>query len=187
MHDDLSRARGDHEAATRGWRELLAGLAPDDANRKPVPTRWSVAQCLEHVCIVTGAVLPGLDAAIARARADGTMAEGPFRYGPVGRWFLAAQAPGSGRAVPTVRRYAPSSSEVDLEAAVARFEAVHAAFTVALEAADGVHLARVRVASPVTKLLRLQAGIWFLALPVHALRHLAQAERVVVETRTSTG
>jgi hypothetical protein len=185
MHDDLIRARDDHATATAGWRELLSGLSEADANWQPAPARWSVAQCLEHVSIVTGEVLPALDTAVARAHEQGVTGPGPYRYGPIGRWFLSAQAPGAGGAVRTPGRYAPSSSELDLPATVARFEAVQAAFAATLEAADGVDLARVRVPSPAMALLRLQAGIWLRSLPVHTLRHLVQAGRVREEAGPS--
>jgi hypothetical protein len=187
MHDDLIRARDDHAAATAGWRELMTGLSDQDANWKPTPARWSVAQCLDHVCIVTGEVLPALDAAVARAHERGVTGPGPYRYGPIGRWFLGAQAPGAAGAVRTPGRYAPSSSQLDVPATIARFEAVQAAFSATLEAADGVDLARVRAPSPAMALLRLQAGIWFRSLPVHALRHLAQAQRVRDEVRHPAG
>ena len=54
-------------------------------------------------------------------------------------------------------------------------------------AADGVDLARVRVPSPALALLRLPIGIWFLALPQHALRHLAQGRRVREDARFPRG
>jgi hypothetical protein len=123
-------------------------------------------------------VLPALDAALARAHDQGVTGAGPFRYGPIGRWFLSAQAPGAGGRVRTPGRYAPTRSDIDLAVAIERFEAVQAAFSATLEAADGIDLARVRVPSPASALLRFQAGIWLRSLPVHTLRHLAQAQRV---------
>lgn len=178
MHPDLSTAFADHAAGTDGWRALLRELSAEQANWRPAPQRWSIAQCLDHVRIVTEAVLPGLEAAVADARARGATAPGPYRYGWLGRWFLAAQAPGRGRGVRTPVIYEPSASAVDAGAAWARFEAVQARFCAVIEAADGVDLARVRVPSPALALLRLPVGIWLQALPQHTLRHLAQARRV---------
>ena len=45
-------------------------------------------------------------------------------------------------------------------------------------AADGVDLARERVPSPALRLLRFPVGIWLMAMPLHTLRHLEQAQRV---------
>jgi len=148
------------------------------ANWRPDPDRWSVAQCLEHVAIVTEAVLPALERAVAGARARGKVADGPFRYGPLARWFLASQAPAPRRGLRTVGRYRPSAAPVDLAAVAARFGKLQVALGAVMEAADGVDLARVQVPSPALPLLRLPVGIWFQALPQHTLRHLEQARRV---------
>ncbi len=180
MHPDLVRARTDHAAATQGWLALVGDLSAAQANWRPGSERWSVAQCLDHVHIVTGAVLPALRAAVVGAREDGQTASGlgPFRYGRLSRWFLAAQAPSRGRATRTPARYRPSASEIDLAGVVASFSEVQERFDAAMQAADGVDLARVRVPSPALAWLRFPVGIWFQALPVHGLRHLAQARQL---------
>ena len=183
MQPDLATALADHAAATDGWRALARELAAEQANWRPASQRWSIAQCLDHVRIVTEAVLPGLEAAVADARARGATAPGPYRYGWLGRWFLAVQAPGRGRGARTPGVYSPSTTAVDAAVAWARFEAVQARFGAVIEAADGVDLARVRVASPALALLQLPVGIWLQALPQHTLRHLVQARRVRDEPR----
>lgn len=161
----------------------MRDLSAEQANWRPAAQRWSIAQCLDHVCIVTAAVLPGLEAAVADARASGATAPGPFRYGWLGRWFLASQTPGSRRGARTPGVYSPAATEIDAAAVWARFEAVQARFGAVIEAADGVDLARVSVPSPALALLRLPIGIWLLALPQHTLRHLAQAQCVRDEPR----
>ena len=119
----------------------------------------------------------------AGRRTEGAAAPGPFRYGWLGRWFLAVQAPGRGRGARTPGIYVPSASDVDAAVAWARFETVQVRFGAVIEAADGGDLARVRVPSPALALLRLPVGIWRLALPLHTLRHLAQARRVRDDAR----
>ncbi len=178
MHPELATARTDHEAATDGWRMLVHDLSDQQANWCPAPKRWSVAQCLDHVRIVTEAVLPGLQTVIADAQARGATATGPFRYGWLGRWFLSAQGPGRGRGTRTPSVYRPSASDLDLAAVVARFESVQASFGQVVQSADGLDLASLRVPSPALALLRFPVGIWLRALPQHTLRHLAQAQRV---------
>lgn len=183
MHPELVTARADHEAATEGWRALVRAMSDEQANWRPGPERWSVAQCLDHVCIVTGAVMPGLEAIVEDARARGLTAPGPFRYGWIGRWFLAAQPSDAGRRTRTPGTYRPSASSIDLAAVTARFESVQARFGRVVAAADGLDLARLRVPSPALALLRFPVGIWFRALPQHTLRHLAQAWRVREDAR----
>jgi len=178
MDDGLTAAWEEHRAATEGWRELVVGLTGQQANWRPEPSSWSVAQCLEHVRIVTEEVLPGLEVAIAEAREEGRTATGPFRYGLIGRRFLAGQDPLRRRRVRTLRLYQPSSSKIELAAAVGRFAAVQATFAEVMTAADGTDLVQVMVPSPAQPLLRLSVGIWLQALPRHTLRHLRQAQEV---------
>ncbi len=183
MHEDLATAHSDHERATERWLALVEGASPEQCGWRPAPERWSVAQCLDHVTITTGALLPGIERAIDTAHERGVRGAGPFRYGPLGRWFLAAQAPGSDARVRTPGRYRPAADHVDMASLVARFLATQHAFGAAIASADGLHLARVRVASPAFALLRLALGIWLRAMPAHTLRHLAQAERVRADAR----
>lgn len=178
MDEGLKTAWEDHRSAASGWRELVVGLTGAQANWRPEPGRWSVAQCLDHVRIVTEEVLPGLEGAIAEAREEGKMATGPFRYGLIGRWFLAGQDPRRRRRIRTLRLYEPGRSEIELAAAVGRFEAVQSAFADVLTSADGTDLGRVTVPSPAQPLLRLPVGIWLQALPRHTLRHLRQAQEI---------
>ena len=179
MHPHLVRARADLVEGTQGWLELVGELDGNQANWRPGPDRWSVAQCLDHVAVVAAAALPGLESLVAA----GPRRAGPasVRYGLVARWFLAAQAPSSRVRSRTPRPYFPSASEIDLDAATARFRAVQERLDAAIGAADGLDLARRRMASPAQALLRLPIGIWLQALPSHALRHLEQARRVRAE------
>ena len=186
MHPHLVRARADHLEGTERWLELVGELGATQANWRPGPDRWSVAQCLDHVVVVTGAALPGLEAIVAArpGRRAGTAA---VRYGLVGRWFLAAQAPSSRVRSRTPRPYFPGDSEIDLDAATARFRVVQERLDAVIGAAEGLDLARLRMASPALALLRLPIGIWLQALPVHALRHLEQARRVRAEPGFPSG
>ena len=176
MHPHLDRARADHRDGTQRWLHLVGGLDGAQANWRPAPDRWSVAQCLEHVAVVSGAALAGLEGIVAER--PGRAAPTSTRYGPLGRWFLAAQAPSTRARVRTPGAYRPSASQIDLEGATARFRAVQERLDAVIGAADGLDLGRVRMPSPVLPLLRLPIGIWLQALPIHALRHLEQAERV---------
>jgi len=183
MHADLTTAITEHARATERWLALIEAVTPQQAGWRPGPERWSVAQCLDHVTITTSALLPGVERAIETAHQRGATGAGPFRYGPLGRWFLAAQAPTSDARVRTPGRYRPAVADADIASLGVRFLATQRAFGAAIASADGLHLVRVRVPSPAFALLRLALGIWLLSMPAHTLRHLAQAERVRADER----
>ena len=71
MQQDLATALADHAAGTDAWRALMRAhqraLSAGQANWRPAPQRWSIAQCLDHVRIVTEAVQARLRAVIEAA------------------------------------------------------------------------------------------------------------------------
>ena len=178
MHSDIESALANARIATTQWLALVQGLSPAQANWRPAPDRWSIAQCMDHLNTTTGLLIAPLNAAVLTARSKGVLASGPFRYGFIARWFLKSLAPRGSRPVPAPKLYRPSSSHLECTAIVSRFQDVQQAFIAVTESADGLDLARIRIASPALALLRLPLGIWLLATASHMLRHLNQAQGV---------
>lgn len=155
--------------------EALAGpLTPEQFNWKPSGSAWSVAECLEHLNQIAAQYLPKLEAAV---RAGGPGGTPPFRYGFLGRRFVAAMQPGSTR-TKTFDAITPAASHYDAEAVLKAFRAHTARFVHVCKEADGLDLRRIRLASPLLPVLRLQLGAYLEALATHELRHLDQARRV---------
>ena len=178
MNSEIESTLADTRSATAQWLALVQGLSPAQANWHPAPDRWSIAQCMDHLNITTGLLIAPLGAAVIKARSKRILASGPFRYGFIARWFLKALAPRGSKPVPAPARYRPSSSQLELTTVVSRFQEVQHAFIAVAESADGLDLARIRIASPAFALLRLPLGIWLLATASHMLRHLNQAQDV---------
>lgn len=183
MHPDLASTLADSRSATTRWLALVEPLSSEQANWRPDPDRWSIAQVLDHLAATTGPLAPALLEAGVKARAAGRVSDGPFRYGPLSRWFLRSLAPAGARPLPAPKLYRPSASALDLAETTRRFLEAQRAFESAAESAEGLDLARVRVASPALRLFRLPLGVWCLSTAAHTLRHLAQAERVRADSR----
>lgn len=171
-----------HEARDR--LDALVDEMPDVRfNRKPEANRWSAAECVVHLNTVSKGYLPILEEAAAR---EGPRGDGPFHYGPLARTFIGSLRPGS-RPLPTAPAMKPPAtvglqSDVDRARALTRFHADTKRFLATVEAADGLDLARVKVRSPFLPLLRLPLGAVLEALGLHAVRHVAQAERAAART-----
>ncbi len=183
VHSDLASTLADSRSATTRWLALVEPLSSEQANWRPAPDRWSIAQVLGHLAATTGPLTPALLEAGTKARAAGRVSDGPFRYGPMARWFLRSLAPAGARPLPAPKIYRPSASALDLAEVTRRFLVAQRAFESAVEAADGLDLARVSVASPALRVLRLPLGVWCLSTAAHTLRHLAQAEHVRADSR----
>ena len=159
---------------------LVDGLSHEAFNRKPSAKAWSAGECVVHLNKMAKGYLPRLEAAASRSE---PRAEGPFEYGWIARRFIEAVRPGS-RAIPTAGAMKPPASEgrlsdVDPDRAVQRFHADVERYAAAIHEAEGLDLARIKVRSPFLPVLRLPLGAYFEALGLHAVRHVAQAERAV--------
>lgn len=157
---------------------LLDGMDDETFNRKPSEKGWSVGECVVHLNTISKGYLPVMEAVLTP---DAPRADGPFRWGWLSRRFIEAVRPGS-RSMPTLPAMKPPetdgfSSTIDRERAVARFDADTDRWLALCERADGLDLARIRVAEPFLPLLRLPLGANLEAMGLHAVRHVQQAER----------
>ncbi len=163
---------------------LVDGLPDDVFNAKPSAKSWSAAECVVHLNTIAKRSLPEMEGGAARR---GPRGEGPFRYGWVGRRFIAAVTPGA-RPVPTAPSMKPPRarglrSGIDRERALSRFVSDTDRFLAVVDAADGLDLARVKVREPFLPLVTLPLGVFIEALGQHSLRHVLQAERAVADAR----
>jgi hypothetical protein len=180
-----------YEASRRAAGEVVAGLSEDTFHRAPYARGWSVAQCLEHLVVTDGKMVERLEAAIARARAEGRLAapaaaSSPARLGWFDRLFIAGTGPGSGgRTSPPMKTSTGAAFDPGDPAArgrtrglvLADYLAVLGRLTAAARAADGLDLARIKVPSLLAPWARVSLAGWFLALAGHHERHLDQARR----------
>lgn len=156
---------------------LAAGLSEDQFHWTPASSRWSIAQCVIHLVIIGRQYLPVLDQTIERARAEGLLSNGPFRYGFIERWLIGATEP-----PPRIRLRTPvlarPNNDQALDAVMVDFLAVQRELKMRLRAANGVDLARAKVTSPFVKALKMGLGPCFSFLVAHERRHVWQAWQV---------
>jgi hypothetical protein len=160
-------------------RRLAGGLSRDQVNWRPAPGKWSIAECISHLSVTGRAVCAKSRDAIARGRERGWTGQGPFAYGWLARWFESSMEPPPRRRWRTSAVFAPTSgSDHSVDAVLEEFDAVGAEYLACLELARGLDLARIRVASPVSALIRFPLGGYFRAQTAHERRHLWQADQV---------
>ncbi len=195
---ELEQRREDYEAAKRRVRDLVDGLEFGDEDFKWRPgegegrgERWSIAECVDHLLVMGKRMVPRLEAAIEEGHAKGgrRLSSGPFRYGALGNWFVRltgdAELPPKKVKVPRIYRPAPPPDR-SLADSVIEFDFLQDQLIELAERADGLDLKRIRVTSPVSRLVRLSLGQWLELCAAHQRRHLWQAERVkdeLIESR----
>jgi hypothetical protein len=92
--------------------------------------------------------------------------------------FVESLQPSARIKIRTMKMYTPRPG-LTKDDVVTRFFRCQKEFRRLIEAAEGLDLVRIKVASPANRLLRFSLGIWFAASVAHEQRHLEQASRVV--------
>jgi len=156
--------------------ELTAPLNDTQFNWRPSPKQWSISECLAHLNVTAGLVLPVLAKEIERGRAAGMTGLGPFRHGFFSRWFVGfMDAPPKFR-VKAPKIYLPPVGHLK-EKVLPEFLATHRQMLELVTKANGLDLARIKVPSPAGP-LKMSLGQRIALLVAHDRRHLWQAWQV---------
>lgn len=141
---------------------------------KPEPARWSAAQIFSHLSRFNRPYFVQIKAATDQARERGITGRGPFRHGHYARWLAGMMEPPGNLRMKTPRVFTPASEQPAREQTMESFTKDQIALRYLIENADGLHLAKVKVISPVSRLIRFSLGQCFRALIGHEKRHLLQ-------------
>ncbi len=172
-----------YSAANERLDAMSAGLTDRQANWRPATGSWSIGECLEHMALSAGSYADRMEAAIAAARRQGRRGdEEPGRGTLIGKWILGAlrQGPG-GRRLKAPGVFRPRRVEFVLADSVLRLRGVHLHLCELAERADGLPLGRIRIATPLSPLLRVSLAQAFEMHALHAHRHLDQVERIIAD------
>lgn len=161
-------------------READAAFGALDArqlNWKPEPSRWSVAQCFEHLLTANALMNVEAERALAAGALRSIWQRVPLWPRLLGRLMVTSQSPnrrGRFKAPPVAR---PASSDVAADI-VQRFAAQQREFAPRVRTLDDARAARTIMTSPFAKVVTYSVlDGWRLVL-AHDRRHFEQARRV---------
>jgi hypothetical protein len=159
---------------------LVINLDEEGVNRVPSApgaSRWSIAQCLEHLTLMNDFYLRGWHDAVEAAAAAG---RGPFnglRPTAMGRWFVRSMEPPARFKSNAVATVTPPS-RIARAGLVDRYRASHEGYRELVRASAAVDVNRVVQPNPIVTRLRMRLATVLLIIPAHDRRHLWQAEQV---------
>ena len=155
----------------------MEGLSAGQLNWRPAEGSWSIAECIDHLNTANQQYATSLEAAIAKGK--------PFRPGSklpklgwLERWFLNQVEPPVKRKTKAPTKFLPAPKQFQPDELVERWRATHQRLAVLAEQAEGLDLARTKVTSPVSSLIKLSLLCVLQILPAHDRRHLWQASDV---------
>lgn len=159
--------RQEHEVA-----DLFQEVSAEAAVWSPDSDRWSMTGHLAHLCVVAEAYLGAIESAVEQAReAGGAESEGPYRHPWLSRRFARMMEPPPTLRVRTFGTMVPGA-DVAPEDAMERFRGLLRRLAAAVESARGLDLGKVRVPSPIFRLLRFSLGAAFEIVLAHDRRHV---------------
>ncbi len=174
----LDEFRSQFEHISADADALVAPLSDEQFAWQPAPDVWSVSQCLDHLNATARQYLPAMDEGVAEAIRRGLYGAGPYSYNWVGRLMVYLNQP-----PPRLRASAPKAFQPEpgrsRHNVMAAFRAYQVQYVDRLHQANGLDLARARIASPVVRWVRMPLGSAFAMTLAHERRHLAQARRVL--------
>ena len=177
----------DLKSAEQRLHSLLSTVPCDAWHHRPEVLRWSSAECVAHLNVTSQAVLPLLRAGLTEARCGGRHVSKRYRRDPVGWLLWMATSPSCRVRSRTVPALMPHG-ERPIGVLVADFASLQADLIACVDAAAGLPIDRIIVASPIDARLRCNLYAALTLVPRHQHRHLLQAERAarLVLARPST-
>jgi hypothetical protein len=174
---ELAQYRRQFEEVAAQAKTLTSGLSEAQFNWRPSPNEWSIEECLAHLTMVGQHEIKLIEDALQAARKIGLTGTGPFRYGFIERSILRQTEPPVRRKFSAPRRFRPVHMQ-PITAILPTFLHLQSQLVRVTEQCEGLHLARVKVATPMTRLLKFSLGITLAQTAAHERRHLEQARRV---------
>lgn len=161
-------------------RQLLEGMSAVQLNWSPAPGRWSVGSCFAHLNETTALYNDRLAPAIAAARERGLLGD-TGKYNFFERFFISSLEPPPKRRFKAPSAVRPEVRDFDPEETLAAFLRTRERTIELLQEGNGLDLARFKVTSPLSRLVKFRAGSVFAILAAHDRRHLWQARQATRE------
>lgn len=182
---ELEGYRGQFEALKNETAKLLDGLTEAQFNWRASPGRWSIAECLVHLNVTARLYLPLIKSAIEEARLRRLFGQGPFRHGFLVNLLIRTTEPPPKLKVKAPKIFVPPPDQ-PLETVIRDFMSLQDQFLARIQEANGLHLSRIKIVSPVSRFLRMSLGQSFGFLAAHERRHLWQAREVKEGMKAAT-
>jgi hypothetical protein len=173
---EVRTALGD---VARDAESTFSRLNARQLNWRPDATRWSVAQCFEHLLKANRLMVSASERALKAGRSRSIWERVPVLPGVFGPMLIRSQTPGSPRKFTAPAPARPASSDIAADV-IRRFVEHHRDIVTSLQGLDERVAAQTIMTSPFIRVItyRVQDGCRLMA--VHDRRHVEQARRVML-------
>jgi hypothetical protein len=174
----LAQVRAGLEAVATDAQATFGGLDTRQLNWRPDATRWSVAQCLEHLLAANRLMVRAAQDALDGSKSRTIWQRLPLVPGLFGRMLIRSQAPQATRKFTASPLATPASSDISADV-VDRFIAQDHELVSWLQRLDEPRARRVIMTSPFVSFITYSVLDGARLILAHDHRHIQQAGRVL--------
>lgn len=178
--DYIKALQQETELLSREITSLCGTMSVQQLNWKLSVESWSIAQCVKHLEEFNRQYLSSVQNSLLRTRTSNSSTV-LYKPGAIGALIMRMVYPGKVKA-PAPQQFRPVQSGLPLSV-LQEFATVQQQIVELLDTAPKLDLKHIRVASPVTALLRIRLGDVLALLLLHERRHLEQMQRVAHHTQ----
>ena len=174
----LAGVRAELVAIAADVQATFGSLDAGRLNWQPEASRWSVAQCLDHLVTANGQMAAMADAALDATRPRTLWQRLPGVPGLLGRMLIRSQSPDATRRFKAPAKAKPVSSGIDA-AIVTRFLEQQRTLIARLDDVSTRDLTAVIMTSPFLGVVTYSVLDGWRLIATHERRHVQQAKRVM--------
>jgi hypothetical protein len=173
----LADVRAGLDAISRETQTTFGGLDARQLNWRPDTTRWSVAQCFEHLLLANRLMVQAAEAALNGTAPRTIWRRLPVLPGILGRMLVRSQAPTTTRQFKASPEAQPAASDIAPDI-IRRFLEQHRDALARVQVLDERDAARTIMTSPFIRVITYSVLDGWRLMFAHDRRHFEQARRV---------
>ena len=175
----LADVRNGLESIGRETQAMFGGFDGRQLNWRPDATRWSVAQCFEHLMTANRLMFQAAEDALNSVTPRTVWQRLPVLPGVFGRMMVRSQAPGAARKFTAPSKAKPATSDIAADI-IQRFVEQHRHAAARVQALDEQDAARAIMTSPFVRVITYSVLDGWRLVVAHDRRHFEQARRVTL-------
>jgi len=175
----LAEVRTALDDVARDAEATFGGLDARRLNWKPDATRWSIAQCFEHLLKANRLMVSASEEALKTGRSRSIWERLPVLPGVFGPMLIRSQTPGSTRKFTAPAPARPASSDIGADV-IRRFVEQHRHIVASLQSLDERVASQTIMTSPFIRVMTYSVLDGCRLMAVHDRRHVEQARRVML-------
>lgn len=175
----LADVRAELEALSRETKATFGGLSEAQLNWRPDATRWSVAQCFDHLVTANGLMFRAADDALTGAQLRTIWQRLPILHQLFGQALIRSQGPEVSRKYVAPAKALPMTSEIGADVIPRFVEQCHEGIE-RVRRLDDRHAAGIIMTSPFIRFITYSVLDGWRLVVAHDRRHFEQARRVTL-------